>query len=790
MKVSVVSVNVQQRAGAEERLKAVQSAQSQSSLPFILKPHIMPGQISPTSPSWSASIPTQPFHFRLRIEPIDWRRMAALDVDRVERETDINVLQEFISAVTFCAVEGERCPQCRCPTDITLLKVLRMSQLSTEYLLHCQDYLSSQVTALEERLQGALAQTLREEDERARLEKELQEIKLESRRRKKLIATQQLLLQSSANNYHKCQFCEKCFVNYSYLQSHVQRRHPEITDAERQKKMQVEQMKDGLEELKEKLRLTQSRLEAEREADAYRRHQELEEQRRREASDREMMERCKEVEKRTFQDEIDGLRQLLHQEFEQVKNKSVSIEAKLHELESRERNLSNLRGQDEIEKEQRRIRERELNEQMVQTKNKWKKKVQELQNRHQQEKEKLESENNRLQMALSVEESTSSSVHSLKQQVLSLSNQLKERDTLLHSQKKKIKRLMSRSLSGSLPKMAVQDSPEEEGDDEKEEIVEVLTTQVEPARGIPVQRKNFRPIIKKRLQKRLEMMGLRKGTKGISTQTLKSLIYERGQTFRSQSQLHDLRYSLENQLKERVRDLQRSQGKSTPSTHMLPRKKLRSPVMEQSSKRRQLSSKNSPQKREIHQPPTAAPRSKAPALTPIRPAQQKKSSTPPFSSEEEDDDESGEDSAYITNSRDKPSTSVHLTPTKERQRAEHEFSWSDSDDSDESGTQKPQQAFSTHGSVVQTLTRSLEKQLSSSITNPVGGIRVLPPASQPSPRPSIIKQQAVSEEESDVDLSSIEELTAPPTAGRRSSDVGVTSGTSVWSSAASRGGAW
>lgn len=132
--------------------------------------------------------------------------MAALDVDRVERETDINVLQEFISAVTFCAVEGERCPQCRCLTDTTLLKVLRMSQLSTEYLLHCQDYLSSQVAALEERLQGALSQTLHEEEARVRLEKELQEVRLESRRRKKLIATQQLLLQSSANNYHKVSF--------------------------------------------------------------------------------------------------------------------------------------------------------------------------------------------------------------------------------------------------------------------------------------------------------------------------------------------------------------------------------------------------------------------------------------------------------------------------------------------------------------------------------------------------------------------------------------------------------
>ncbi|XP_017334658.1 cilium assembly protein DZIP1L [Ictalurus punctatus] len=750
----------------------------------------MPGQISPTSPSWSASIPTQPFHFRLRIEPIDWRRMAALDVDRVERETDINVLQELISAVTFCAVEGERCPQCRCPTDTTLLKVLRMSQLSTEYLLHCQDYLSSQVAVLQERLQGALSQALREEEERARLDKELQEVKLESRRRKKLIATQQLLLQSSANNYHKCHFCEKSFVNYSYLQSHVERRHPEITEAERQKKMQVEQMKDGLEELKEKLRLTQSQLEAEREADAYRRQQELEEQRRREASDREIIERCKEEEKRTFQDEIDGLRQLLHQEFELIKTKSISIEAKLHELESRERNMSNLRGEDEFEKEQKWIRERELKEQMVQKKNKWKMKIKELQNRHQQEKEELESENIRLQKALSVEESTSSSVHSLKQQVLSLSSQLRQRDTLIQSQKKKIKKLMYRSLSEPLPIMAVQNSLDKEGDDEKEEIEELVSARVEPVRRIPAQRKNFRSIVKKRLQKRLEKMGLRKGTKGISTQSLKSLIYERGQTFRSQSQLQDLRNNLEDKLKQRVRELQMSQGKSTPNTHMLARKMRRSPVMEQSPRRRQYSPRNSLQNHEIHQPPTAAPRSKAPSLTPILPAQQKKSSTPPFSSEQEDDDESGKDSAYITSSRDKPSTSVHLTPTKEQQIVEHELNWSDSDDSDDSYTQKPQQAFSTHGSVVQTLTRSLEKQMSSSITNPVGGIRVLPPASQPSPRPTIIKQQAVSEEESDVDLSSIEELTAPPTAGRRSSDAGVTSGTSVWSSAASRAGAW
>lgn len=39
---------------------------------------------------------------------------------------------------------------------------------------------------------------------------------------------------------------------------------------------------------------------------------------------------------------------------------------KLHELENKERNLSSVRGEDEYEKEQTRIREKELKEQMLQ----------------------------------------------------------------------------------------------------------------------------------------------------------------------------------------------------------------------------------------------------------------------------------------------------------------------------------------------------------------------------------------------------------------------------------------
>ncbi|XP_036426316.1 zinc finger protein DZIP1L isoform X2 [Colossoma macropomum] len=765
----------------------------------------MPGQFSPAEPlsalvippSWSAGPPPQPFHFRSRTEPMDWRRMASLDVDRVAREMDISVLQEFITAVTFCDVEGERCPNCRCPTDTALLKVLRMSQLSTEYLLHCQDYLTAQMSALEERLQGALSQAQKEAEMRAQLEKELQEVKLESRRRKKMMATQQLLLQASANNYHKCQFCEKSFVNYSYLQSHIQRRHPEITDAERQKKRQVEQMEDGIEELKEKLRLTQVRLAAEKEADAHHRQQELEELRRREVAEREAIERWKEEERRKFQQEIEELRQLFLQEFKGIANKSYSLEAKLQELESREVHVSNVRGEDDHEKERRRLREKELKEQMAQKKSEWRKKLKEVQNHHQQEKEELQSENARLLKALSVEHSSSSSLHALKQQLLSLSSQLKQKDRFIHSQEQKIQKLSATPVSVSYSEppphitQDAHDSPEEEdvddkGEEDKERLEDSMEAQrkvLESLRGNQELMKEFRPILEETLEERLEKMGLRKGTKGISKQTLKSLSSvvsaQHLQRTRSQSNLQELRENLVQELNHRVRQLQKNQTKSTTNSYAQQWRKHLSPTAERSPKARQTSSKLSSRKANTHQPPTPAPRSRAPAHTPTPQTRQKKSSTPPFSSE---GDESAEDSAYITSSRGKPSPSTHLTPLGEQQKPSSELDWSDSDESDGSDTPK--------GSVVQTLTRSLEQQLSSSITKPAGGIQVLPPAFLPFSRPAIIKQQAVSEEESDLDLSSLEEPIALPTGAQKSSDVGGTSGTSVWSSAASRAGGW
>lgn len=151
--------------------------------------------------SGSSGIPA--FKFQLRRDPIDWRRFSAIDVERVARELDLATLQENINSITFCNLDAEKCPYCQQPVDPVLLKVLKMAQLTIEYLLHCQEYLSLNLALQEEQHQATLENLKGIKDSLNKQGEELKSVKEESRRRKKMIATQQLLLQAGTNNYHK-----------------------------------------------------------------------------------------------------------------------------------------------------------------------------------------------------------------------------------------------------------------------------------------------------------------------------------------------------------------------------------------------------------------------------------------------------------------------------------------------------------------------------------------------------------------------------------------------------------
>lgn len=153
------------------------------------------------APPSAASGPQPFFQFRPRLESVDWRRLSAIDVDKVAGAVDVLTLQENIMNITFCKLEDEKCPHCQSGVDPVLLKLIRLAQFTIEYLLHSQEFLTSQLHTLEERLRLSHCDG---EQSKKLLTKQAGEIKMlkeECKRRKKMISTQQLMIEAKANYY-------------------------------------------------------------------------------------------------------------------------------------------------------------------------------------------------------------------------------------------------------------------------------------------------------------------------------------------------------------------------------------------------------------------------------------------------------------------------------------------------------------------------------------------------------------------------------------------------------------
>uniref|UniRef100_A0A8C9ETK8 C2H2-type domain-containing protein n=1 Tax=Pavo cristatus TaxID=9049 RepID=A0A8C9ETK8_PAVCR len=215
------------------------------------------------------TIPPNTFCFQPRRIAVDRHRLSAVDVEQVAREGDVAMLQDHISNITFCNMNGERCPHCGQPADPVLLTVLRLAQLSIEYLLHCQQRLADSLAVHARHLQDARAQLAHAKGLASEQAARLQGEKEESRRWKKLVATQ-ILLQARPSGYCKCHLCDKAFMSNALLQAHMQRRHLDEGFAETKK---VERMEMEVEELKAKLREMQQQLATGREAEKLRREE-------------------------------------------------------------------------------------------------------------------------------------------------------------------------------------------------------------------------------------------------------------------------------------------------------------------------------------------------------------------------------------------------------------------------------------------------------------------------------------------------------------------------------------
>ncbi|CAF0757494.1 unnamed protein product [Adineta steineri] len=197
----------------------------------------------------------RPGIFLKRNEKIDWRRMAAVDVDRIARDMDFQALQDNLEQITLCNIDTEIDSRAM---DPNFIKLYKMAQLTIEYLLLCQDQITTQLADYDQIKSKGFYEHEGAHREIEKLKNDLAETKKESKKRRKMLETQQRMLMAQNSNYHTCPVCTHAFLSVNYLQAHIKRRHPDY-DSSRRREHDVDIEKD-IQHLKDQLNKKENEL--------------------------------------------------------------------------------------------------------------------------------------------------------------------------------------------------------------------------------------------------------------------------------------------------------------------------------------------------------------------------------------------------------------------------------------------------------------------------------------------------------------------------------------------------
>ncbi|NXO48707.1 DZIP1 protein, partial [Aramus guarauna] len=739
--------------------------------------------------------PFPAFQFRGRHESPDWRRLSAVDVGRVSREGDVAVLQEYLEHVTFCSAERERCPHCQGPADPLLLKLLRLAQLCTEYLLHSQEYLSAQLGSLEEALRAAQAQRDQLGKEVAHHLQEIKGLKEECRRRKKMISTQQMMLEARAS-YHQCQFCEKAFMNYSFLQSHMQRRHPEESQIEQKRKAKTDKLQDEIDKLKEQLQLTKSQLEAEQQANMVRFSKECQQQKSKEEEILQSFHKWKEEEKEKLADEIEKVKEMFMKELKELSSRNSTLENQLLELQKsnmqQKSNLGTLRDSQDFKEEKPQSPQDYHNvvKLLEKQESKWTSRIQTLHHDHETEKSLLLSQIEKLRS--SVREDLNKNNTFYKRRIEELGQRLQEQNDLIITQKKQIKELSTRSVSGikpydvnttvdhleeskpSLPVMheqaplvhmlePIEELSEEEKEIEKSDhktgrsnhyLINALKTD-------PSLTKELRVVLEQALEEKLESLGIKAGVRGIPNDRLNKILRAiesaRECKQKQEPDIQRIREDLERQVSFRVEEKSSSCNRpvSCPQLPSEDKQKFNQLGISSSAPTRKPVKRSSTAVRPAEQRTAIAENTSTPKKLFGNGVSRKSSSitTPPFSSEEEVDEDDIKQS-YMAPELLKKQTKPSSSKVSAFQKASGKSNMDGMEESEIEGTGTP--AKTSKGTVIRKLTEQVGKSLSNhgNKNKPAGGINVAQ---------AFIKKEEVQElkfteaDEDDWDISSVED---------------------------------
>jgi len=272
------------------------------------------------------------FRFQARNLGVDWRKLSLIDVDHIAQRMDIDQLQEHIELVTYASLDELD------SVDPLFVKLFRLSQYTIEYLLHSQDYLKGVMQREKLKLTKKDEVIKSREVTESKLRAELVQVKKENKKRRRMIEEYQRMMEVGANAFYKCPICpSKSFINATYLQSHMHRKHQEhstyIGDAILHTKAITQNVQD-------KLITVQDQIELEK-----RRNHELEEKRQLEAKRAEekifeQQEHIQRLERTRYESKLAELDQSFQTELDQMKMKERSHIARINELEEKSAKLA------------------------------------------------------------------------------------------------------------------------------------------------------------------------------------------------------------------------------------------------------------------------------------------------------------------------------------------------------------------------------------------------------------------------------------------------------------------
>ncbi|XP_038572919.1 zinc finger protein Dzip1 isoform X3 [Micropterus salmoides] len=422
-----------------------QGTHSSAGIPSLLNSplsqHSVNGHCVPApamTPSSGAST-VLPFKFRPRRESVDWRRINAVDIDLVVSQLDVDALQEHISTVTFCSLDGERCQRCQNPVDPALVKLLQLAQLTVEWLLHCQEFLTLNLRAAEERLAAASREREQLLAQQKKQEEKVQTLTAELKQRKKVIRTQQTLLTPRIISSHKCPQCDKSFLNSSFLQNHLQRRHPDEYEiqlrSDNEKRSQIESLKLEISSLKEQIVQQQHALQVKtaQEKEQQSMHKDLLRE-----LDRFKAEEMARMD-RKIEDSRDGIRREM--EFLYTRNIQALNEANQNQTAKHEKSASPVQSQPERDLDNYREMQiqaiQKLEHQLKKQDKKWESRLQDIKAQHELEKNQLLNELSRMQSSVSEHQD-----HSRRLQQ-DMGRRLQEKEQTIKAQREQIRNISS-----------------------------------------------------------------------------------------------------------------------------------------------------------------------------------------------------------------------------------------------------------------------------------------------------------------------------------------------------------